>query len=974
MKPYSPVRGLTAILFLALIALTCPKIASAQQVTYYTFDNTTGSFSYSCEDPAANSEADNPLLCLNNGSGDVGATPALVAGNSQTATGEHCGVGDTRCPYSDSGYHTAMVMTTQGGGERSSVWFSVPQKVRDGFTSYFAFRFLPTNASYATADGLTFVVQNAKGIAGSGAGVSGSGPNVVGQAGGGIGYDGIDQSLAVELDTYTNPQFADPVFGAFGQDQNSNHIAVQSCGSGINSANHGSGGCLVGSVNSALPVTMSDGHIHEVVIEYTGAPVDQSTPNLFVYIDPTFVSGTHTPVANSTKTISTNVDLSTLGLLPSSCGVECESFDSAYVGFTSATGGAFEGHNLLAWTFTPHTPVTQQQPLKTDGTTTTFPFGDHTAGITYPANVDTSEIDMIVTAHTVSPGDFTLLVAGGPYANSHCQVYDGTGGNCVIYSVACVHHSDQSPVACPVPSDPNAFVTFKTAYENTIQPLSPGFLQGDPLRSVITNISGDGTTATVTCEGECPVTVNQAVTIVGNTNNGFNGATSVISTPTTNSFTFASAISGSGTGGYLTSKNLQDICDPNNCYVPQRIDGTTTGRTKNFSDFVATAVTPVAFTSAPTLTALVGSPVNFPLTATGVPAPTFSIDLGTLPSGLQLVSGVISGTPAANSGGVYNLTLRAHNGVAPDATQSFQVIVNAAPVISSTDHAAFTAGTPGSFAVVATGYPVPVIGISGGSLPAGVSLSPAGVLSSTASAAAGTYLFTIGATNANGTVTQAFTLVISPATAQLKVTPTSSNFGDVYLGNKSTNTFKLTNTGTTPLNITKISFIYGTGPSRTNYGYKTECGGTLKAGKVCTIDVTLHAQDVGPGASQLAIAFNLPGSPILLNLSGNVINPKAKLSTSSLSFGTQSVNSSTTKTVVLTSNGDTPLLINGISVQGSSDFTQTSNCPASLAKNATCTITVKFKPTAKTSRTGTLRISDNAQSSPQTVSLTGKGN
>jgi hypothetical protein len=65
-------------------------------------------------------------------------------------------------------------------------------------------------------------------------------------------------------------------------------------------------------------------------------------------------------------------------------------------------------------------------------------------------------------------------------------------------------------------------------------------------------------------------------------------------------------------------------------------------------------------------------------------------------------------------------------------------------------------------------------------------------------------------------------------------------------------------------------------------------------------------------------------------------------------------------------------MINSVTVSGSSDFT-TSNCTSPLAVNSSCTITVTFTPSAKQSRSGTLTISDNALSSPQTVSLSGRG-
>jgi phospholipase C len=55
------------------------------------------------------------------------------------------------------------------------------------------------------------------------------------------------------------------------------------------------------------------------------------------------------------------------------------------------------------------------------------------------------------------------------------------------------------------------------------------------------------------------------------------------------------------------------------------------------------------------------------------------------------------------------------------------------------------------------------------------------------------------------------------------------------------------------------------------------------------------------------------------------------------------------------------------------DFAQVNNCPGTLAAGAQCTITVSFTPSALGTRTGALKITDNADNSPQVVSLSGVG-
>ena len=82
-----------------------------------------------------------------------------------------------------------------------------------------------------------------------------------------------------------------------------------------------------------------------------------------------------------------------------------------------------------------------------------------------------------------------------------------------------------------------------------------------------------------------------------------------------------------------------------------------------------------AITSANKATFKVGSAATpFRVTAKGFPAPTFT-ETGALPTGVQFVNGVLSGTPAANSAGIYHITITAKNGVGKNATQSFTLTV-----------------------------------------------------------------------------------------------------------------------------------------------------------------------------------------------------------------------------------------------------------------------------------------------------------
>lgn len=592
-----------AILSAFLFAAVLPPCASAQQVTYYDFDTpwNQDQASWNCSP----SSASNPLFCFNDATG-LNASPSFLSDFFPASIDPSGGSGSN---------HFAVQLTPAAAVQASSLWFSVPQKVSSGFTAWFVFKITPAPGSFATADGFAFVIQNAHGSEpadpATGCTETGAGPTVVGGGGGCIGYGGIDNSLALEFDTYRNTW--DPSDG-LGPD-NDNHISLQNCGAGLpNSPDHnpfsasgaslncqaslvspsGSTPAFVSNPQSSTPgagaVTLADGNVHQVVVVYSGP--SEPTPNLLqVYIDPPYVPGTHTPAAGAVPVLSGAYDLaSALSLINSGSAA-----DSAYIGFTSGTGAAFEQHELMAWTFTPHTAVTQQQPLNPPGTPTVFPYGSHDYTVNYPADgPSTSGISMVVTASTLAPATFSSLIGPTQFAGSQCQVYDDTGGNCIVYSVSCVQTATGQPVACPsTAGDSSSTIDVTSSYDNSLQPVSPGFLQGDPFYTLIGSISASGSTATVTCPGECSVTPGQTVTIFGAQPASFDGAVQVASVIDSSQFTFTTGLSGSTTtGGYLTSANVRNIFYS---YSPSTdIDGTSAGRAHSFSDFIVTSLTTVA--------------------------------------------------------------------------------------------------------------------------------------------------------------------------------------------------------------------------------------------------------------------------------------------------------------------------------------------------------------------------------------------
>lgn len=150
------------------------------------------------------------------------------------------------------------------------------------------------------------------------------------------------------------------------------------------------------------------------------------------------------------------------------------------------------------------------------------------------------------------------------------------------------------------------------------------------------------------------------------------------------------------------------------------------------------------------------------LTATGGTGPyTFTLQSGSLPTGLSLsTSGDITGTPSA---GAFNFTVQVSDAFGCTATQAFAMNINC-PAISI-DPASLPDGVAGvaySEALSAIGGNGPYsFSLLSGSLPSGLTLSGAGVVSGTPSTA-GSFNFTVQVLDAFGcTSSQAYSITVT---------------------------------------------------------------------------------------------------------------------------------------------------------------------------------------------------------------------
>jgi len=175
---------------------------------------------------------------------------------------------------------------SQGG----SAFITDPITLQNQSSFSSAFRFQFTDQQGGGADGIVFTVQtNAANVGG---------------IGGGIGYQGIPNSVGIEFDNWLN---ADP---------NANHVGINLNGS------------VVSVATANLTPELDDGDVWHVWVDYNGLT------------DLLEVRANVTGVRPAASLLSYTVDL--VAVLGQS---------DAFIGFTSGTGAAGADHDIIAWQF-----------------------------------------------------------------------------------------------------------------------------------------------------------------------------------------------------------------------------------------------------------------------------------------------------------------------------------------------------------------------------------------------------------------------------------------------------------------------------------------------------------------------------------------------------------------------------------------------------------------------------------------------
>jgi hypothetical protein len=200
------------------------------------------------------------------------------------------------------------------------------------------------------------------------------------------------------------------------------------------------------------------------------------------------------------------------------------------------------------------------------------------------------------------------------------------------------------------------------------------------------------------------------------------------------------------------------------------------------------------------------------------------------------------------------------------------------------------------------------------------------------------------------------------------VTPPALTFGNQGLGTSSSSqSVTIQNSGTAALTITNIAATSG-------YQQTNNCPARLAINASCSIFVTFSPTLAGTNAGTLSITASDSANPHTVQLTGTGTGASSSaIAPPSLTFGSQAAGtSSTAQQVTVASVGTANLLITSIALTDTADFTETNNCPSSLAPNSNCSIAVTFVPASGGNITGSLVITA-SDGSPHTISLSGTG-
>ncbi len=239
--------------------------------------------------------------------------------------------------------------------------------------------------------------------------------------------------------------------------------------------------------------------------------------------------------------------------------------------------------------------------------------------------------------------------------------------------------------------------------------------------------------------------------------------------------------------------------------------------------------------------------------------------------------------------------------------------------------------------------------------------------------ATGTRTGSFSITDDAGTQTAALSGV-GFAQATDTLSPLALAFAPQQVGTRSAvQALTLTNTGDASLTLISVQTVSG------DFAATNGCGNSLAGHTSCTISVNYIPKNVGAETGSMTVTDEFRTQTVTLSGTGLAPSGVSLAPASPDNFGAVGVGTaSSAQTVTLSNKTGVPLSLASITTSGDFSVVQGGgNCPvggsATVAAGSSCTVQVKFTPTAAGARTGVLTVTDDSVASPQTLQLTGTG-
>ena len=236
----------------------------------------------------------------------------------------------------------------------------------------------------------------------------------------------------------------------------------------------------------------------------------------------------------------------------------------------------------------------------------------------------------------------------------------------------------------------------------------------------------------------------------------------------------------------------------------------------------------------------------------------------------------------------------------------------------------------------------------------------------TRGAASGTLTVTSDASNSSLSVSLSGT-GMQPG---LTISPASLNFSNVVVGQTSTQTVTLTNSGNAGLTM-NLATLSGGGFGMSGLSLPA----TIAAGANLQFNVTFTPTSTSGSTGSVVFTDNAPGSPQTLALTGSAVTSGSSLSSNpgSFNFNSVAVGQSSQQSFTLTNSGNATVTIGTVTATGTGFSASGLSAGGQIAAGASATVTGTFAPTTAGAASGSIVIASNATNPTLTITLSGTG-